>query len=524
MSDEKQDPNLLEATPAISNGHHQPPDATPDVPEMPSDDAPTPSGASPATEPPATSPDNEPDVSEAQQEPESAYDPEQDYALISAWRRLLDFDRLSTRQKNESRQVRAMVISLSLLTSAVAALMTYLGGLFTLLDEAFRFLLVFLLVAGSVTAMVLWPRFVNFWAFLRDRGPLRLNNLGEFVSRVFSLALIEVPLAVIVILAIWGYSNFNWPPLESSFRVLLVAMPIVSILLMEYAAQYASGTAWIDYRVNAEAIRQEIYRYRARSGAYRLETLSERQDQLLKRIIDINQDASLTNVPYIRLETLDHQIHREIDSKANIMDDNGLSHLADPDDYIRYRLEHQLHWYVSKVQIDFNTARRYRIAALGIAGMGSILVVLSVEFAALVAITTAMGIALNQRKDLQMFGMTYAIYHDAAIQLQDALAEWRIQPVKDADAYDAFVQKVEAIFQREMQGWRTQAKQVLKANDESILDQVNRQLDGRNGQNGSTSQTQPSVPADPEGPDAAPTDAPTDAPSTSKDTGTTTTH
>lgn len=313
-----------------------------------------------------------------------------DPALVSAWQRLLDYDRISTGQKSAYQRTRSWIIILGLFTTAAAVFNTYV------------------------------------------------------------------------------------PFLESALRITLIIMPIATVLLMNYASQFAGSTVWLQHRASAEIIRSQIYRYRMGVGDYQGKSSRERQYILLNSIQDINRQVSnQDSPPHTQIPV--EEVIAAVTQKTNAPDtDDGFSPLS-VDNYIQWRVRPQLDWYTQKIQNDYRNMRRERIWSLVVSGAGSILAAMGEMFAALVAVTTAMGVALNRRAELRMYGATYSIYHWAANTLQDELDEWNILPESERteDAVSTFVLRVEGIFSEEREMWRDQATQIQMSSEQAIFSSQN---------------------------------------------------
>ncbi|MCB9452154.1 MAG: DUF4231 domain-containing protein [Anaerolineaceae bacterium] len=309
-----------------------------------------------------------------------------DPALVSAWQRLLDYDRISSGQKSSYQTTRSWIIVLGLFTTAFAVFNTYI------------------------------------------------------------------------------------PVLESIFRIALIIMPIATVLLMNYASQFAGSTVWLQHRASAEIIRSQIYRYRVRVGDYQGKSQRERQYILLNSIQDINrQVTNQESPPHTQIPA--EEVVVTVTQKTNApAEDDGFSDMT-VENYIAWRVRPQLDWYTKKIQNDYRNMRRERVWSLVVSGAGSVLAAMGETFAALVAVTTAMGIALNRRAELRMYGATYSIYQWAANQLQEELEEWNILPdsEKTEDTITEFVLRIESVFSEEREMWRDQATQIQMSSEQAIF-------------------------------------------------------
>lgn len=318
--------------------------------------------------------------------------PAQDTALLAAWRRFLDYDKISSDQKRTYVRIRSWVIVFVLLTSTFAVISAYKSD---------------------------YPIFIHITNFL---------------------------------------------------RLLLIVMPIASIALINYASQFASSTAWVEYRVSAEAIRSEIYLYRAQVGDYAGKSLYERQQLLLKRIDEADNRMSQQNaaLPYMQ-PVDDAKIGAEIQSKTQVKEDDGLSPIT-PDRYIAWRAEPQMNWYIDKIRDDYRNMRRSSLMALVVGGTGSAIAALVPEHTGLVAITTAMGVALAQYSGVRMYGATYGVFHNSASKIQNNLNLWEIRPneLRTTQAAADIVSQIEGVLGEEREAWGAQALETQTTSEQTI--------------------------------------------------------
>lgn len=321
------------------------------------------------------------------------------------------------------------------------------------------------------------PALVSAWQRLLDYDLISSGQKSAYQatrSWIIVLGLFTTAAAVF---------NSYVPVLEGVFRIALIIMPIATVLLMNYASQFAGSTVWLQHRASAEIIRSQIYRYRVRVGDYQGKTPRERQYTLLNSIQDINRQVTSQGAPP-HTQTPVAELITTVRQKTNVpAEDDGFSDMT-VDDYIAWRVRPQLEWYTQKIKNDYSNMRKERVWSLVVSGAGSILAAMGEMFAALVAVTTALGVALNRRAELRMYGATYSIYQWAANNLQEELEEWNILPdsEKTEDRITEFVLRVEGVFSEEREMWRDQATQIQMSSEQAIFS---------NGQNSSGGMTQP---------------------------------
>lgn len=330
-----------------------------------------------------------------------------DPALTSAWRRFLDYDRVSSTQKWSYTRIRELVIMLYFITATGAVL----------------------------TAM--------------------LNTSGELNTTLISI-----------------------------MRIVLVIMPLVSVGLSNYANQFASSTAWIEYRVGAETIREKIYLYRQRAGEFAsLTSLQDRQRKLLDIVNEADRriDKSNATLPYMQsLEqelrpgfSIPERVRLKTDSPYTVPEeryDDGFSCLP-VEDYLDFRIRNQVDWYTRRIDNDYESIKKSRLTALVIAGAGSVIAALGSGLEGLVVITTAAGVALNMKADSRMYGATYATYHLTASRLRNELNQWDILTADqkaDPEVGATMVARMEKVLSDERETWRSSAIELQNTTDRAV--------------------------------------------------------
>src|SRR5262249_16189342 len=121
---------------------------------------------------------------------------------------------------------------------------------------------------------------------------------------------------------------------------MIIAFPVILTVLIAASNRFARGNKWLLLRAAAEAVKREIFRYRARAGDYR--PGPGRDGVLMQRIEDITRRLSGTEANSCPLRPWTGSIP----PKKRITDpgDDGLKPLT-PERYLEVRLEDQLAFY-----------------------------------------------------------------------------------------------------------------------------------------------------------------------------------
>lgn len=319
------------------------------------------------------------------------------------------------------------------------------------------------------------PALLAAWGRLMD-----YDNASSFQKRLYQqlrtwyivLSLIATGIAVVsgyvILLPVIG------APVADVLRILLVALPILSVGVMTYATKFATSTTWIEYRVRAELIRSHIYLYRVRAGDYRDKGDDERRMQLLNVVeqVDGKRHMEAEFVPYMNLPDADMKtkIAKATNSSPGTdKEDKGLDEL-NIQQYLDWRVKKQIEWYIGKISADYSKKKRFFRFGLLISGAGAVVAALDASLVPLVAVTTAMGVALSLYGNINMYGATYGIFHDAARDLQIRLNRWESRSTtnRTPEAAAALAVDMEKIFEKERSTWETQAKQMQQMAEQSF--------------------------------------------------------
>lgn len=345
-----------------------------------------------------------------------------DYVLLSAWRRLMYYDRISYNEKQNFIQLRKTVI-----------LVTFFGSL------------------ASIAVMLL-----DFLLVSQEA----LSFLG-----MLALALPIVALAVMQYTA-----RYAAPTTWIQYRY--AAEKIRSNI---YQYRTRSGMYNTEHHMRDDILHQTVLASeKIITNTVPLEQrrdrrkLAEEQAQKLSSPVD--------KTPY-------EQALAEIGPALRYSGgDDGFMLPLDIDQYMKTRVYQQRDWYRDRVQKDYVGAKRFTVASLIITATGSILGVIlgsrQVQWVGLVAVANALSVSVNAWGNARMFGKTYGIYDRTARQLENVEGMWnahRNNPdfIKDYTRYqNDFVQQVEAILMGELDSWYSIATETQLSNDEMLVTSI----------------------------------------------------
>ena len=296
----------------------------------------------------------------------------------------------------------------------------------------------------------------------------------EYKFDIIRYWLILVCVGIIATAAIAALNNYQADPaILWILRVGLIIIPIFSVGLLNYAAEYARSTAWIEYRVGAEKIRTQIYLYRTNSDVYAEH--ETKKDKLIDTVQETYKQISNSDfVPFMRSrdpKTLKDEIEQHCNASPGTDNgDHGLGELT-VENYLKWRVKKQIQWYENRIERDYILKRRSTVGALVLAGTGSALVALSPDFAPIVALTTACGIAVTLWSNASTIGATYGIFQRAASDLEMRVNRWEsLPPVEQQipQKRSEIVTSMENIFEQERDDWETAVKQMQQSVDKAF--------------------------------------------------------
>ena len=174
-------------------------------------------------------------------------------------------------------------------------------------------------------------------------------------------------------------------------RYPIIVIPIVTAILLAYYNKFRPANKWILLRGSAEAIKREIYRYRARTGDYSKDrlTTNSRDDVFHERLEPVSRRLMQTDVNHGALKLYEGPLPPKEVAQQN---DDGFSFLT-PERYIELRLEDQLNYYSKKTPKLEKQVKQMQIAILVAGGVGTLLAAVGAEL--WVALTTALATTLT---------------------------------------------------------------------------------------------------------------------------------
>jgi hypothetical protein len=300
-----------------------------------------------------------------------------------------------------------------------------------------------------------WQRFANYDhnAKIAQKRFLGLRKwiLGLGVAATF-LALLHSTLKPIGIPWIAEANGY--------LRYLVILAPIVVSTMQAGTAKFKGGTNYILLRGSAEALKRQIYRYRAQVGIYSPEETKDepREVKLARRVKTIGGQLMKTEVNQAGLTPYQGQLPPQYGAAE---EDDGFSDL-EPEQYVAWRLEDQLNFYQSRVKKLDRQLRRLQWLVFILGGVGTFLAAIGLEI--WIAVTVALAGAFISFLELKQVETTLVAYNQAATDLEGIHIWWHALRDEDrvkAENKEKLVENTEMVLQTELAGWVQEMRDAL---------------------------------------------------------------
>jgi hypothetical protein len=232
---------------------------------------------------------------------------------------------------------------------------------------------------------------------------------------------------------------------------LLILTPIVISVLVGINSRFREGNKWLILRSAAEAIKGEIYRYRAGAGIYSDESCVEdsAQSKLAAKIKELSSNVVRSEVNKSNLP----ERHVQVPGRLTFLN---------PQEYLVCRTEDQVSYFASKTQSIYRKLRRMQIWILFVGGLGTFLAAIGVDL--WVALTTSIAGALTAKLEMDQYEALLVQYNIALTGLKNVASWWKaLTPWerKRRKNIDLLVDQTEIALSGESAGWMKQMQTAL---------------------------------------------------------------
>jgi len=292
-----------------------------------------------------------------------------------------------------------------------------------------------------------WEQF----AVLDDNAIRRQNEFRRTQALILTLGVLGTVLAVTqATLEADDLFRNQWG--RDLLRYVIIVIPIALAGMLTAAARFSAGSKWVVLRGSAEAVKREIFRYRARVGVYADagDAGMARQARLAERVSTISAGVMKTEVNLAAFRPYKGVVPppRSVGSG-----DDAFSVLT-PEQYLKVRLRDQAGWYHGKVVREERKLRRLRWATIAIGGLGTFLAAIGFEL--WIAVTTSMVAAVTAYLEYMQVESALLHYNQAASDLETIRRWWvslRPEGKTERVNIDRLVDQAERVMRSESAGW-----------------------------------------------------------------------
>ena len=201
-------------------------------------------------------------------------------------------------------------------------------------------------------------------------------------------------------------------------NILFIATPVLASIFAAFASKFYSNGAWLIYRAGAEEIKKEIYFYRTIQPKDKT-----RRDELERRLGEIQRQLFRSLGGEFAFEGYRGPLpsnYRKNDPNS----DPGFHDLTG-DEYVKYRLKHQLDWHNNRINQRKSERRWMTIYVLAAGGLGALLAALGGQLALWVAFTASITAALLGWQELRKVDETIKNYSKVVLELTIIYNHWQ---------------------------------------------------------------------------------------------------
>jgi hypothetical protein len=325
------------------------------------------------------------------------------------------------------------------------------------------------------------PVLLNAWTRFAEYDIYAGKQQKRFIYlRITILSLGVLAIFVALSYSYWGPGDIDpttW--YEKLWRYVVILLPISTSVLLAGAVKFDAGTKWILLRNSAEAIKKEIYRYRANAEIYSKQnearTGETRETKLARKIKTITNRVMKTQVNLSHITLSEEQLKTVPSDFTYVEGDDCFSNLSS-EEYIRYRLQDQCAFYKNRTGKLERELKLWQWSIYFLGGLGTFLAAIGQEI--WIAVSSGISGAFITYLEFKRTEQTLISYNQAATDLQGIHAWWFALKEEDRNKsinHDKLVKNTEAVIQSEHFGWVQEMKDALeelygKDNQESTSD------------------------------------------------------
>jgi esterase/lipase len=201
-------------------------------------------------------------------------------------------------------------------------------------------------------------------------------------------------------------------------KLLFIAIPVLASIFAAFATKFYSNGSWLIYRAGSEEVKKEIYIYRTI-----LPKDKTRRDYLERRLGEIQRKLFRNLGGEFAFEGYKGPLPSSY--RSNRPDSDPGFHDLTGEEYVKYRLKHQLDWHNNKINIFKGERRWMTIFVLSVGGLGALLAALGGVLAIWVAFTASITAALLAWQELRRVDDIIKNYSKVVVELSILYNHWQ---------------------------------------------------------------------------------------------------
>jgi hypothetical protein len=341
-----------------------------------------------------------------------------DHTLMQAWMRFAIYDRAAIRHRDIFERVQQSILWLGVVGTALVVLKAALGWLGTAFTQ----------------------------------GVPAITRVGPYLR------------AALMATAKW-WQGLDPQPVwfDEILYYAILLVPIVTTILITASNKFTSGGKWVLLRASAEAVKREIYTYRAGTGKYSEDqtarTGTTPRAELASQIETISRRLMRTEVNMTALRKYKGPLPPDMEYAAK--GEDGVSPLS-ADRYVMVRLGDQISYFEGKSERLERRLKRHTWVIWIVGGAGTFLAAVGAQV--WVALTTAVATAVSTYLEYDQTGNTLLRYNQTRTDLKNVRDWWDAHsPIekRDPDNVRKLVTVTERLLRTEQTGWVQEMQDAL---------------------------------------------------------------
>ncbi len=256
------------------------------------------------------------------------------------------------------------------------------------------------------------------------------------------------------------YNEALFRLISATLQNMIILIPILVTALFAAANHFNNSSKWLALRSSAEAVKREIFRYRAQAEVYFLDDGDKKSQEIKldERLKIISDELMQSEVNLSALQPYESSIPPQ-DSIAE--HDDGFSRLS-PEQYLSYRVENQLSYYNIKTVILDKKLVTLQVWIYVFGGIGTLLAAVGLQL--WIALTTALVAAFGTYLNYRQIESKLLKYNKAAAELDNIRSWWTALPAVEQENQkniNLMVGQSERTLHSEFSGWVQEMQDAL---------------------------------------------------------------